>query len=186
MDFHQIWYVHWYCGDLLWDCSLANFVNFWHLPAHNMIMGVWGGILFYKVSYRGPWASFFNFPRKYTLTYNANCLLCMKSQSSGKTYEKYFKMSAAEIFSQHMCYNPVTAKQTCSRNSKIDMLFFRENNRGFTWNIMFSLEYKKYIYFRVLSTEVGICTLRIVTVLLSQPFADLYLLQICNLNIFIV
>ena len=20
MDFHQTWYVHWYCGNLLWDC----------------------------------------------------------------------------------------------------------------------------------------------------------------------
>ena len=20
MDFHQTWYVHWYCGDLVWDC----------------------------------------------------------------------------------------------------------------------------------------------------------------------
>ena len=19
-DFHQIWYVHWYCRDLVWDC----------------------------------------------------------------------------------------------------------------------------------------------------------------------
>ena len=28
VDFHQTWYVHWYCGDLVWDYSSANFVNF--------------------------------------------------------------------------------------------------------------------------------------------------------------
>ena len=34
MDFHQTWYVHWYCGDLGWDCWWANFINFWqsYLP----------------------------------------------------------------------------------------------------------------------------------------------------------
>ena len=34
MDFHQTWYVHWYCGDLVWDCLWPNFVNFWqsYLP----------------------------------------------------------------------------------------------------------------------------------------------------------
>ena len=28
MDFHQIWYVHLCYGDLLWDCSMANFVKY--------------------------------------------------------------------------------------------------------------------------------------------------------------
>ena len=34
MDFHQTWYVHWYCGDLVLDCKWANFVNCWqsYLP----------------------------------------------------------------------------------------------------------------------------------------------------------
>ena len=34
MDCLETWYVHWYCGDLLWDCSWENFVNFWwrYLP----------------------------------------------------------------------------------------------------------------------------------------------------------
>ena len=46
MDFHQIWYVHWYCGDLLWNCSLANFVNFdWVIcPRHDN-----GGVLSFRV-----------------------------------------------------------------------------------------------------------------------------------------
>ena len=30
--------VHWYCGALLWECSLAYFVNFWQLSARDMIM----------------------------------------------------------------------------------------------------------------------------------------------------
>ena len=39
MDFYQIRYVHWYCRDLLRDCSWVNFVNFWHgLSASHMIM----------------------------------------------------------------------------------------------------------------------------------------------------
>ena len=28
MDFHQTWYVHSYCEDLVWDCLWANFVIF--------------------------------------------------------------------------------------------------------------------------------------------------------------
>ena len=34
MDFHQTWYVHCYCGDLVWDSWWANFVKFWqsYLP----------------------------------------------------------------------------------------------------------------------------------------------------------
>ena len=35
MDCHQTWYVHWYCEDLLWECKLVNFVNFWQLSAHH-------------------------------------------------------------------------------------------------------------------------------------------------------
>ena len=34
VDFHQLWYMHWYCGDLvlvLLECLWANFVNF-YLP----------------------------------------------------------------------------------------------------------------------------------------------------------
>ena len=38
MDFHQTWYVHWYCGDLVWDCLWVNFVNLWlELSAHDMM-----------------------------------------------------------------------------------------------------------------------------------------------------
>ena len=36
MDFHQTWCVHWYCGDLLWDCWWANFINFWQLSPLDM------------------------------------------------------------------------------------------------------------------------------------------------------
>ena len=34
MDFHQTWFAHWYCGDLVWDYLWANFVKFWrsYLP----------------------------------------------------------------------------------------------------------------------------------------------------------
>ena len=27
--FSLTWFVHWYCGDLVWDCWWANFVSFW-------------------------------------------------------------------------------------------------------------------------------------------------------------
>ena len=33
MNFHQIWFVHWYYGDLVSDCWWANFVKFWQLSA---------------------------------------------------------------------------------------------------------------------------------------------------------
>ena len=36
MDFHQTWYVHWYCGDLVWDYFWANFIKFWWLSAWDM------------------------------------------------------------------------------------------------------------------------------------------------------
>ena len=32
------WYVHWYCGDLVWDCEWANFVNFWQLSARHTLL----------------------------------------------------------------------------------------------------------------------------------------------------
>ena len=36
MDFHQTWYVHWYCEGLVCDCWWANFVKFWLLSARDM------------------------------------------------------------------------------------------------------------------------------------------------------
>ena len=39
-DFQQTWSVHWYCGDLVWDCSSANFVIFFSVicPRHICIL----------------------------------------------------------------------------------------------------------------------------------------------------
>ena len=35
--------MHWYCGDLVWDCSWANFVYFWqnYLPATHPYFHFW-------------------------------------------------------------------------------------------------------------------------------------------------
>ena len=37
VDFHQTWYLLWYCWDLVWDCLWANFVSFWQLSACHII-----------------------------------------------------------------------------------------------------------------------------------------------------
>ena len=41
--FSQTWYVHWYCGDLVWDNYWVHFVNFW--PSYLPITGWWRGII---------------------------------------------------------------------------------------------------------------------------------------------
>ena len=43
MDFHQTWCVHWYCGDLVWDCWWANFVSFQqsYLPVAHLYFHFW-------------------------------------------------------------------------------------------------------------------------------------------------
>ena len=51
MDFHQIWYVHLYCRGLLWDCSLANFVNFWQSYLPRLIMAGYYRFTFYFIWY---------------------------------------------------------------------------------------------------------------------------------------
>ena len=43
--------MHWYYGDLLWDCSLVNFINFWELSAQGMLMAGYYRFTFYFTFY---------------------------------------------------------------------------------------------------------------------------------------